>query len=768
LLSVLVAGVISLSAIPGCVAPGIPSSFVAAVRVSAVALPIYDIPESELEAHAGAVPFSISLRVEALEPGEDLGAGPLSPSDINGRWVSESRIGATARPDPIVAQFGFRSDGLRYLREDDTGGADTPSVVSKEESGSHVAAGDDVSFAWAVWTQDMRGEPEGTWGELEEEEQRVWYNSFTLASDEMVTIGMFDFGSDVPDADPVIELSDPDDWDSEAVPDMDLLAHNGLLVWEIDANDLPEYVYVPIAPVATISRIEPESGGLPFQSWPDPVGPESYWLFFEESGYDTTTNTSIEEDPLLAAVVFDATGPEAAEIDAFRLNRDIEFGSIQPYGEYLAASAAAPALAEALDPEDTTRDLDYYAFGPAFFVDDDPEGGDDPGGEAEVGSFGFVSDGTVFGATDTTVLCVPVDSGPLFSSDEPNTINLPYIFWLSLLPEAVPQPEEPQDESPSESLLAVSIEPVSETIEDESGCRSILTIGYGAADLTGGTKPISDVSLSVDGEQLYPWSGSPTDHYQDSILLESGCSEVHVVQVTARNVDDQTVTASSEARVPPLSTHFTYGILDVPGEGECRMQLFIEYEAVDLTTPDSPLTNVVVKANGSVWRDSGAISTDRYADSFSREVGCGHVYLIEVKGTDADGSTYTYRQTVNVPVSTPPEPPEPPAPPPPQTTLYAASAASAQCTASGPECSCSLSISFDGKDLTGGDYPVTRVVLRVNGQVWHDSGSVSTTQYHQTVQKTVGCGETFSIAVTVNNSIGQTATSSGSLTTPVP
>jgi hypothetical protein len=171
LLSVLVAGVISLSAIPGCVAPGIPSSFVAAVRVSAVALPIYDIPESELEAHAGAVPFSISLRVEALEPGEDLGAGPLSPSDINGRWVSESRIGATARPDPIVAQFGFRSDGLRYLREDDTGGADTPSVVSKEQSGSHVAAGDDVSFAWAVWTQDMRGEPEVAWGELEEAEE---------------------------------------------------------------------------------------------------------------------------------------------------------------------------------------------------------------------------------------------------------------------------------------------------------------------------------------------------------------------------------------------------------------------------------------------------------------------------------------------------------------------------------------------------------------------------------------------------------------------
>ncbi|GAH80794.1 unnamed protein product, partial [marine sediment metagenome] len=182
----------------------------------------------------------------------------------------------------------------------------------------------------------------------------------------------------------------------------------------------------------------------------------------------------------------------------------------------------------------------------------------------------------------------PVSGELLFTPDEPHVIELPYTFWLSLLPggaaeegEMIGQlaPEDsgesapPQeDESPVESLLGVSIEPVSETIEDESGCRSILTIGYGAVDLTGGGKPVSDVSLRVDGEELYPWSGTPTDHYQDSALLESGCSEVHVVQVTASNADGQTVTATREVRVPPLSTHFTYGILDVPGEGECRMQ----------------------------------------------------------------------------------------------------------------------------------------------------------------------------------------------------
>ena len=53
-------------------------------------------------------------------------------------------------------------------------------------------------------------------------------------------------------------------------------------------------------------------------------------------------------------------------------------------------------------------------------------------------------------------------------------------------------------------------------------------------------------------------------------------------------------------------------------------------------------------------------------------------------------------------------------------------------------------------------------------QVWHDSGSISVADYHQTVHKTVNCGTTFSIQLTVNNTVGQTATSSGSLTTPTP
>jgi len=330
-----------------------------------------------------------------------------------------------------------------------------------------------------------------------------------------------------------------------------------------------------------------------------------------------------------------------------------------------------------------------------------------------------------------------------------------------------PEPEEPEGDLDVD--LEANIRITSEAIEDESGCGSIITIDYEAMDLTGGDRPVSYVQLNVDGEELTSWSGVPTEHYQNDTLIESGCSEFHLIQLTATNNEGGTVTTTKEVQVPPLSTHLGWSIIDAPGGGECRMQLYIGYEAVDLTTPDNPITNVIVKANDEVWDNSGAISTDHYENSFMTLVDCGHTYTIEIIGTDADGNKYTYRETIEIPEAGPPdEPPPPPPPPPPQTTLYAALAAGAQCTASGPECSCQLSISFDGKDLTVGDYPVTHVVLRVNGQVWHDSGSISTTHYHHVEQRTVDCGETFNLEVTVNNTLGQTVPSTGSITTPIP
>lgn len=82
------------------------------------------------------------------------------------------------------------------------------------------------------------------------------------------------------------------------------------------------------------------------------------------------------------------------------------------------------------------------------------------------------------------------------------------------------------------------------------------------------------------------------------------------------------------------------------------------------------------------------------------------------------------------------------------------------------ELGCMLRITFDAWDLTGGNIPVTNVVLKVNGEMWHDSGGISTEHYQNTVLIDVSCGETFEIEVTATNANGQTVISTGPVTTP--
>ena len=112
-----------------------------------------------------------------------------------------------------------------------------------------------------------------------------------------------------------------------------------------------------------------------------------------------------------------------------------------------------------------------------------------------------------------------------------------------------------------------------------------------------------------------------------------------------------------------------------------------------------------------------------------------------------------------------PEEPQDEPLPPIQQTLDVSFDGRGQCTATQTKCSCNLVISVEGKDLTGGSYPVTNVTLTVNGNVWDDSGSISETHYTKTVERTVDCDKTFNIEVTATNSIGQTVSSTGSVIT---
>lgn len=112
-----------------------------------------------------------------------------------------------------------------------------------------------------------------------------------------------------------------------------------------------------------------------------------------------------------------------------------------------------------------------------------------------------------------------------------------------------------------------------------------------------------------------------------------------------------------------------------------------------------------------------------------------------------------------------PEEPQDEPLPPIQQTLYVSFDGRGQCTATQTKCSCNLMISVEGKDLTGGSYPVTNVTLTVNGDIWDDSGSISETHYSKTVERVVDCYKTFNIEVNATNSVGQTLSSTGSVST---
>lgn len=94
-------------------------------------------------------------------------------------------------------------------------------------------------------------------------------------------------------------------------------------------------------------------------------------------------------------------------------------------------------------------------------------------------------------------------------------------------------------------------------------------------------------------------------------------------------------------------------------------------------------------------------------------------------------------------------------PPQPEMVLYAYAGINTQCSYLNNECiSCTITANFYGQDITGGEYPVTNVVLKANGQVLHDSGTVSVIMYQNSASMSAVCGQTYDFELTVTDSIG--------------
>ena len=103
--------------------------------------------------------------------------------------------------------------------------------------------------------------------------------------------------------------------------------------------------------------------------------------------------------------------------------------------------------------------------------------------------------------------------------------------------------------------------------------------------------------------------------------------------------------------------------------------------------------------------------------------------------------------------------------PPVEEVLYAYVHASYKCYYEGELCQgCNLIVDFWAEDLTGGERPVTNVILRLNGVDVFNSGPISTVYYENLAESPAWCGETIDIELVAMNLTGQTVTVTGFIT----
>ncbi len=106
-----------------------------------------------------------------------------------------------------------------------------------------------------------------------------------------------------------------------------------------------------------------------------------------------------------------------------------------------------------------------------------------------------------------------------------------------------------------------------------------------------------------------------------------------------------------------------------------------------------------------------------------------------------------------------------------EDVLYGYLYLEAQCTCEGTTCiNCDVHIDFWAEDISDllGPYPVTRVLLYINGGLAFDSGTINQTYFESFFDiSDAGCGVTYNVQLIVYNSIALELTVNKSITTPL-
>jgi hypothetical protein len=79
---------------------------------------------------------------------------------------------------------------------------------------------------------------------------------------------------------------------------------------------------------------------------------------------------------------------------------------------------------------------------------------------------------------------------------------------------------------------------------------------------------------------------------------------------------------------------------------------------------------------------------------------------------------------------------------------------------------CTLGVTYAAHITGAPSIKVTRMVLKVNGETWADSGAISVSDFTNTTQKQVALGQTYAAQVIVSTSDGSTNTGTASLAVP--
>jgi len=101
-----------------------------------------------------------------------------------------------------------------------------------------------------------------------------------------------------------------------------------------------------------------------------------------------------------------------------------------------------------------------------------------------------------------------------------------------------------------ETVLFVNISAVATSEYGEGWCNSNVDIDFVATDLTGGTYPITELEILINGENLEITQSLPTSSFLQEHSFSSDCDVTHDFQMTVTNINGKTIVATKSITTP--------------------------------------------------------------------------------------------------------------------------------------------------------------------------------------------------------------------------